>query len=441
MLSSVVSFGRSVLTLPSASNAPGDSILSVPGLRIADTPKPGCRAPPPGTQLFHRSTVSRATVHYGPRVQYDEVTLLQWVSMQKKLKPEAPLDLSLFPITGRGRVFTVRRFPTGWGEQMAWLNFNAPAAGVKSLNATPADTPEEEKSLQYRSLIQELRILLHNPLSEHVNFVRVQSVSWEPHPYRPEDFLPNISVEFAKFGTLGTFLENFGSTYAWKQRMILDVAEALAALHACGIAHSDVKLDNVLVFPCEDSRFPAVAKLSDFGFSVDLAEVSSPVGLTPVWAAPEVLRGRPGVDLAQADVYSLGFVIWATAAAGATLFESSWFPDPETSIETWNMWKDTNELVSMAVGQMHSLEQIPRDTDVDEICLLLDATLQNDPAQRRLQTVLSRLRGQCDREARHERRVVPPTPILPFDPNKVSFNYGARARIAKLGWGRFCPHW
>ena len=270
--------------------------------------------------------------------------------------------------------------------------------------------------------MQELRILLHDPLSEHFNFVRIQSACWEPDPYRPRDFLPNLFVEFAKFDIMGTFLENIESTYVWKQRMILDVAEALAALYACGIAHSDVKLDNILVFPCEDVKFPLVAKLSDFGFSVDLAEASGLVGLTPVWAAPEVLHGRPDMNLAQADVYSLGFVIWAIAAAGATLFESSRFADPNTSMETWTMWKETNELVSMAVGQMYALEQLPHDTDVDEICLLLDATLQRDPAERWLQVVLNCLREQCARESRHEPGAVPPVPIAPFDPNEVGLH-------------------
>ncbi|KAK0726062.1 hypothetical protein B0H67DRAFT_608086 [Lasiosphaeris hirsuta] len=430
MLSSVVSFGRSVLALPGASDALGD-VIQVPGLRTAGSRKQRSRTPPPGAQRFHRSTISsKAPTQRGARIQYDEVVLLQWLATQNELKAESPLDLGMFPITGKGRIFTVRRFPTGWGEDQAWLNFNAPAAAVKSLSAAPADTPDEEKSLQYRSIVQELRILLHGSLREHVNFVRIQSLGWEPDPYRPREFLPNLFVEFAKFGTMGTFLENFESTYAWKQRMILDVVEAVAALHACGIAHSDIKLDNILLFPCEDAKFPVVAKLSDFGFSVDLAEAAGLVGLTPVWAAPEVLHGEPDMDLAQADVYSLGFVIWAIAAAGATLFESSCSADPETSIETWTMWKDTNELVSMAVGQMHALEHLPHDTDVEEICLLLDATLQRDPAERRLQVVLNCLRGQCARESRYEPGAVPPVSIAPFDPNEIS----VPMPVFRTGW-------
>lgn len=424
MMSSIISFGRSVLALPSGSDTPREVAASIQGLSIIDPGNSRSRArPPPRAEALQRSTISKRQTLSCPRMQYDEVVLWHYLSTQlpkNKISLNGPLDLRLFPVTGKGRVFTVRRFPTGWGQEMEWGNFQAPAAAVKSLSPVPVDASEEEKSFQYRSLIQELRILLHGPLSEHINFVKIQGLGWEPDLYRPESFLPNVSIEFAKFGTLGTFLGNFESTYVWKQRIILDVAEALAALHACGIAHSDVKLDNVLMFPCDDQKFPIVAKLSDFGFSLDLVEGSGLVGLTPLWAAPEVLHGKQDIDFARADVYSLGFLIWATVAAGTTLFEASWFPDSDSSVDSWTSWKDSNELVSRAVAQTYSTEQLPADTDLDEVCLLIDATLQKNPSERQLDLVLNRLRGQCDREREQERGAVPLTPIRPFDLNKVS---------------------
>ena len=148
MLSSVVSFGRSVLSLPDASDALGD-VTQVPGLRTASSRKQRSRVPPPGAQRFHRSTISgKPLTQRGARVQYDELVLLQFLATQNKLKKGPPLDLGFFPITGKGRVFTVRRFPTGWGDDQAFYNFNAPtAAAAKSLSAAPTDTSEEEKSL------------------------------------------------------------------------------------------------------------------------------------------------------------------------------------------------------------------------------------------------------------------------------------------------------
>ncbi|MFO0675364.1 MAG: protein kinase [Polyangiaceae bacterium] len=100
-----------------------------------------------------------------------------------------------------------------------------------------------------------------------------------------------------------------------------DVADALAAAHAAGIVHRDVKPSNVfLVGSTTDapasSRRGAVAlvpKLVDFGVaSADDTNVTNTGAIvgTPAYMAPEQARGDAEVD-ARADLYALG----------ATLFE------------------------------------------------------------------------------------------------------------------------
>jgi serine/threonine protein kinase len=359
---------------------------------------------------------------------YDSVSLFQYFA--DELLPNRGSGFEVygqlcnhpFPICGSGRTFIVRRWPTGSRDEKSERMHFRPSEALKSLRSSITDGPGEE-SLRYRSLIQELRILLHKPLATHPNLLRILDLAWELDPAGTQMVLPTISTEFAAFGTLQTFLDSYEVPYGLKRRLILGVAEGLSALHKCCITHGDVKLENVLICQSNDPNVLFVAKLSDFGFSLDTSEGGPQhlVGRTPMWSAPEATERLSPQSMHLTDVYSFGFVIWSTAIDGRNPFyELEHLPrDLETRIESFNFLKVTNELCSEAISQIRSTDIEPH--IFEEISELVESSLQFEPAERNLDWILTLLRSRAPDEAENgSLSRIEPGPLKPFDPSKVS---------------------
>lgn len=97
------------------------------------------------------------------------------------------------------------------------------------------------------------------------------------------------------------------------------VASGLAAVHAQGVVHRDVKPENILM---DMAVTPPAPRISDFGLA-RVAETSaatrSSLALgTPNYMAPEIGDGQ--IATPAADVYSLGIVLYEMAC-GVTPFE------------------------------------------------------------------------------------------------------------------------
>ncbi|MEV4799170.1 serine/threonine-protein kinase [Nonomuraea sp. NPDC049421] len=93
-------------------------------------------------------------------------------------------------------------------------------------------------------------------------------------------------------------------------RLMAQVAEALAAAHALGVVHRDVKPGNVLIDTAGRAR------LSDFGVArivhgPGLTGTSSIIG-TPAYLAPEIAEGDAAT--AAVDVYALGLILYELLA-------------------------------------------------------------------------------------------------------------------------------
>lgn len=147
---------------------------------------------------------------------------------------------------------------------------------------------------------------------EHPNLVRVHAAGW--HERRPY-----LVLQLARGGSLDARLQRGPLPWPEVARLGAQLASALAAAHAIGITHRDLKPQNVLL----DER--GAPLLADFGLAkvTDLSrltETGTVLG-TPHFMAPEQARGEDSGG--AADVYSLGALLYAALAGRPPIATSS----------------------------------------------------------------------------------------------------------------------
>jgi len=166
--------------------------------------------------------------------------------------------------------------------------------------------------------------VLHPELAAGVNAERfrreVQLLARLQHPHivpilstGEVDGLPYYVMPYVRGQSLRARLESGPLSPTEAAGLLADVAKALAAAHAEGVVHRDIKPDNILISG-------GAAVVADFGIakalssakawddSGTLTSLGTSLG-TPAYMAPEQVAGDPTVDH-RADIYSLGCVAY-----------------------------------------------------------------------------------------------------------------------------------
>src|SRR3954464_1584619 len=151
----------------------------------------------------------------------------------------------------------------------------------------------------------------------------------------------------------------------------IQVTDALAAAHARGIIHRDIKSGNVMVTPSGQVKILdfGLAKLVDESMGpigihhTDLTEVGIPYG-TATYAAPEQARGER-VD-ARADIFSTGVLLYE-------MLTGIWPFQGKTSIDVRH---------AVLHGEPQPLSEARPGGAPWQLQVILDRTLAKDPKDR-----------------------------------------------------------
>lgn len=162
---------------------------------------------------------------------------------------------------------------------------------------------------------------------QHPNAVRVDDLDVT------EDGRPFIVMEHVEGRNLREVIREEGAFDVARAAAIgRQVASALAAAHALGITHRDIKPDNILLTVGPDGQ--AQAKVLDFGiakvregsFDVGPGYTPTETGMvvgTPQYVSPEQAMGKRGDQLdGRSDLYSLGVTLYEMIT-GRLPFEST----------------------------------------------------------------------------------------------------------------------
>ena len=133
---------------------------------------------------------------------------------------------------------------------------------------------------------------------------------------------PWLVMEYLPSRSLATVLNTSGTLPVRQVAQIgAQLADALAAAHAAGVVHRDVKPGNVLI--ADAGRSEGIVKITDFGISRAHGDITlTKTGIingTPAYLSPEVARGHETTE--ASDVFALASTLF-TAVEGVPPFGS-----------------------------------------------------------------------------------------------------------------------
>jgi serine/threonine protein kinase len=211
------------------------------------------------------------------------------------------------PLTAPGRLVAGRyRLQSqigGGGMGAVWLardELLGRKVAIKQVLSPPGVSAEEVDQQRQRAL-REGRIAAR---LSHPHAISVYDVALESgQPWLVMEYLPSRS--------LAAVLREDGVLRVDQAAQVgAQVADALAATHAAGIVHRDVKPANILIG--EGGQVEGLVKITDFGISHARGDITltltGQITGTPAFLAPEVAQGRPMTE--ASDVFSLGATLY-----------------------------------------------------------------------------------------------------------------------------------
>jgi serine/threonine-protein kinase len=262
--------------------------------------------------------------------------------------PPLPLSDKLPEIPGYVVEGILGRGGVGVVYKARHLKLGRPVA-LKMLLAGPyASAPELMRFMREAQAVAAL---------DHINIVQVHDVGeLEGRPY--------YTMELVEGGSLAQRLAGAPQPAAGAATMVATLARAIHTAHQRGIVHRDLKPGNVLL------TLEGTPKISDFGLAryLDregaLTLTGARVG-TPSYMAPESAAGKTSEIGPQADIYSLGGILYEMLT-GRPPFRG------ETTAET-----ERQLLTQEPVPPSRLNAKVPR--DLQTICL---KCLNKDPQRR-----------------------------------------------------------
>ena len=245
-------------------------------------------------------------------------------------------------IAGR---YTLEREVGRGGMGAVWLARDevlGRAVAVKRIGGMPGAAPDLERAEREARLAARLN---HPHVVAVFDLVSEDDGRW-------------LVMEYVEGATLAELVRTQGALTPDQAAPLLgQAADALAAAHAAGIVHRDVKPSNILVTP------EGQVKLSDFGIARAEADASlTQTGLvtgSPSYLAPEVASGQQAT--AASDVWAIG----------ATLFHALSGRAP---------YEVGDNLMGVLYRIVH--EDPPRLSNAGWLGPLLESTMTRDPAHR-----------------------------------------------------------
>lgn len=140
-----------------------------------------------------------------------------------------------------------------------------------------------------------------------------------------------FTSEFIEGSDLYTFTDKIPAKDL--EEIFVQIVDGLAAIHAAGLLHLDIKGANILVTTINGKPF---AKIVDFGLATPAIETPKFVAGTVRYISPEMITKSRSIDY-RADLYSLGIVLFRMLAKR--------YPNQGSSMEDVLKWHVRHRLI------------------------------------------------------------------------------------------------